>query len=161
MLTLKCRDEQPARRLEIFTGAGRRCEWLPEEKARIVAESYETAESVSAVARRYALSSQQLFAWRRAARLPLAEPPAPEPLFIPAVIVAPRSEPAAMRPAKQRKRQAARVRVEVEVRSIDRRKAGRLTRIYSGLQRKRRLLSAKRRCDWIPSPVMTQSLWRP
>ncbi|MEQ1956656.1 transposase [Mesorhizobium yinganensis] len=61
-LRLKSRDEEPVRRLELFTGAGRRREWLPEEKARIVAASYETAVSVSAVARRYALSPQQLFA---------------------------------------------------------------------------------------------------
>ena len=106
-LTLKSRDEEPVRRLEIFTGAGRRREWLPEEKARIVAESYETGESVSAVARRHALSPQQLFAWRRAARLPSAEPAAPEPLFVPAVVAGPKSEPPAMRPAKQRKRKAA------------------------------------------------------
>ncbi|RWI84626.1 MAG: hypothetical protein EOR21_30510 [Mesorhizobium sp.] len=64
-LKLKSRDEEPVRRLEIFTGSGRRREWLPDEKARIVAESYETGETVSAVARRYALSPQQLFAWRR------------------------------------------------------------------------------------------------
>ncbi|MFK0692107.1 transposase [Mesorhizobium sp. IMUNJ 23033] len=31
---------------------------MPEEKARIVAESYEAGATVSAVARRYALSSQ-------------------------------------------------------------------------------------------------------
>ena len=37
---------------------------LPEEKLRIVAESYDAGETVSAVARRYALSPQQLFAWR-------------------------------------------------------------------------------------------------
>lgn len=35
--TLKSRDKEPVRRLEIFTGSGRRREWLPEEKARIVA----------------------------------------------------------------------------------------------------------------------------
>ncbi|MBX3573519.1 MAG: transposase [Mesorhizobium sp.] len=35
---------------------------MPEEKARIVAESYDAGETVSAVARRYALSPQQLFA---------------------------------------------------------------------------------------------------
>ncbi|MET2832451.1 transposase [Mesorhizobium shangrilense] len=34
----------------------------------MVAESYEAGETVCAVARRYALSPQQLFAWRRAAR---------------------------------------------------------------------------------------------
>ena len=106
--TLKSRDEEPVRRLEIFTGTGRQREWLPEEKVRIVAESYDTAESVSAVARRYALSPQQLFAWRRAARVPLAKTPAPEPLFVPAVVAEPISEPAAMRSPKQRKRKAVR-----------------------------------------------------
>jgi len=105
-LTLKSSDPEPARRFEVFTGSGRRREWLPEEKARIVAESYDAGETVSAVARRYALSPQQLFAWRRAARLPLAEAPAPEPLFVPAVIAAPMSEPARL--PKQRKRKAAR-----------------------------------------------------
>jgi transposase-like protein len=49
-LTLKSRDEEPVRRLEIFTGSERRREWLPEEKARIVAESYDAGETVSAVA---------------------------------------------------------------------------------------------------------------
>ncbi|MER9933527.1 transposase, partial [Mesorhizobium sp. M0093] len=56
-LTLNSRDEEPVRRLEIFTGSGRRREWLPEEKARIVAESYDAGETVSAVARRHALSA--------------------------------------------------------------------------------------------------------
>jgi transposase len=107
-LTLKSSDPEPARRFEVFTGAGRRREWMPEEKARIVAESYETVDSVSAVARRYALSPQQLFAWRRAARVPLMNAPTPEPLFVPAVVAAPKSELAATRPAKQQKRKAAR-----------------------------------------------------
>ncbi|WP_319022896.1 IS66-like element accessory protein TnpA [Mesorhizobium sp. B4-1-4] len=106
-LTLKSRDEEPVRRLEIFTGAGRRREWLPDEKARIVAESYEVGETVSAVARRYALSPQQLFAWRRAARQPLTAS-APEPLFVPAVVTAPAPEPAPTRPAQPRKRKATR-----------------------------------------------------
>lgn len=101
-LTLKSSDHEPARRFEVFTGSGRRREWLPEEKARIVAESYEAGATVSAVARRYALSPQQLFAWRRAARQPLAEAPAPESLFVPAVIAAPRPEPAARRRRKQK-----------------------------------------------------------
>lgn len=98
--TLKSRDEEPVRRLEIFTGSGRRREWLPDEKARIVAESYETGETVSAVARRYALSPQQLFAWRRAARQPLAASSAPAPLFVPAVVTASPPEPAPTRPAR-------------------------------------------------------------
>jgi len=59
---------EPVRRIEVFTGAGRRRGWSAEEKARIIAESYDGGETVSAVARRYALTPQQLFAWRRNAR---------------------------------------------------------------------------------------------
>jgi transposase len=59
---------EPARRLEVFTGAGRRRAWTAEQKAQILAESYENGEKVSAVARRYGLTPQQLFGWRRAAR---------------------------------------------------------------------------------------------
>ena len=60
--------EEPVRRSEVFTGAGRRHAWSAEQKDRIVAESYESSETVSAVARRHALTRQQLFGWRRAAR---------------------------------------------------------------------------------------------
>jgi transposase len=56
---------EPVRRLEVFTGAGRRRRWSREQKARIIAESYAGEESVSAVARRHGLTAQQLFAWRR------------------------------------------------------------------------------------------------
>jgi hypothetical protein len=48
-LALKSRDEEPVRRLEIFTRSGRRREWLAEEKARIVAESFDAGETASAV----------------------------------------------------------------------------------------------------------------
>jgi transposase len=59
---------EPVRRLEIFTGSGRRRVWTPEEKARILAESYESGDQVSAVARRHGLTPQQLFGWRRDAQ---------------------------------------------------------------------------------------------
>ncbi len=58
---------EPSRRLEIFTGAGRRRSWSAEQKAQIVAESQAGRESVSAVARRHGLTAQQVFAWRRQA----------------------------------------------------------------------------------------------
>jgi transposase len=58
---------EPARRLEVFTGAGRRRSWSAEQKTRVVAESYQSGETVSAVARRYGLTPQQLFGWRRTA----------------------------------------------------------------------------------------------
>jgi transposase len=34
---------EPVRRVEVFTGAGRRLAWTVEQKAQIVAESYESA----------------------------------------------------------------------------------------------------------------------
>ena len=89
---LKSSEAVPVRRLEVFTGSGRRREWPEEEKARIVAESYETKESVSAVARRYALAPQQLFAWRRAGRQRLVVEPS-RPMFVRAVVAAPAAEP--------------------------------------------------------------------
>jgi transposase len=54
--------------LEVFTGAGRRRAWTGQQKAQILAESYERGEKVSAVARRHGLTPQQLFGWRREAR---------------------------------------------------------------------------------------------
>jgi transposase len=57
-----------SRRLEIFTGAGRRRSWSGDEKAAIVAESYDGTTSVCNVARRHGLTPSQLFAWRREAR---------------------------------------------------------------------------------------------
>jgi transposase len=61
-------SEPEARRLEIFTGAGRRRRWSRETKARIVAESYGECTTVSEVARRHGLTVPQLFAWRRQLR---------------------------------------------------------------------------------------------
>jgi len=59
---------EPVRRVEVFTGTGRRRRWSREQKAQIIAESYAGDEPVSAVARRHGLTAQQLFAWRRHAR---------------------------------------------------------------------------------------------
>ena len=59
---------ETVRRVEVFTGSGRRRRWTAEQKARIVAESYAGGDSVCAVARRHGLTQQQLFGWRRAAR---------------------------------------------------------------------------------------------
>jgi transposase len=58
----------PVRRLEVFTGAGRRRTWRDEDKARIVGEIATSGDSVCAVARRHGLSPQQLFGWRRQLR---------------------------------------------------------------------------------------------
>src|SRR4051794_26805055 len=77
-----------ARRIEVFTGAGRRRTFPADEKAAIVAESYAPGRTVCGVARRHGLTPAQLFTWRRLARrirLPVPEPPV---RFVPAVVEA-------------------------------------------------------------------------
>jgi transposase len=66
-LLLKSKPE-PVRRLEVFTGSGRRGRWTPAQKAEILAEIYDSGDTVSAVARRHGLTPQQLFGWRREAQ---------------------------------------------------------------------------------------------
>jgi len=61
-------EPESVRRVEVFTGTGRRRRWPPEQKELIVAETYEPGETVSAVARRHGLTPQQLFTWRREAQ---------------------------------------------------------------------------------------------
>jgi transposase len=69
LLKPKAADEAgPVRRVEVFTGTGRRRRWPPEQKVLIVAETYEPGATVSAVARRHGLTPQQLFSWRREAQ---------------------------------------------------------------------------------------------
>jgi transposase len=60
--------ERPVRRIEVITGAGGRHRWTMDDKARIVEETLEPEAAVSVVARRYGLTPQQLFDWRREAR---------------------------------------------------------------------------------------------
>jgi transposase len=52
-------------RVEIITGTGRRRRWSADAKAAIVAESFASGASVSAVARRHDISPSLLFLWRR------------------------------------------------------------------------------------------------
>ena len=53
------------RRVGILTGPARRRRWSADQKARIVAETLVPGARVSEVARRWQLSSQQVFGWRR------------------------------------------------------------------------------------------------
>ena len=78
-------DAAPARRIDLFTGAGRRRAWTSDEKAAIVAESYAGGASVCEIARRRGLTPTQLFTWRREARERAARDGEPAPLFGPAV----------------------------------------------------------------------------
>lgn len=89
------------RRVEVLTGPGRRRRWSAEDKARIVAEALAPGAVVSEVARRWQLSSQQVFGWRREAQAGLLALPAdgivaslPVPDFVP--ILAEPAVPAAV-----------------------------------------------------------------
>ena len=106
---------EPVRRIELFTGHGRRRSWSDDEKATILAQSYAGGESVCSVARRHGLTPQQLFTWRREARkaaeaavtfAPVVVTPAPKmPTVEPA---SPRKERnPARRPARKRRGAAA------------------------------------------------------
>ena len=79
---------EPVRRLEVFTGAGRRRSWTTEQKAQIVAESCAEGTTVSAVARRHGLTAQQLFAWRRKAEHDSERGPRADGIGFASVVVA-------------------------------------------------------------------------
>src|ERR1700719_2598994 len=52
------------RRIEVITGQRRRRRWTAQEKARIVAESFEEGANVSEVARRHGVVRGLLTVWR-------------------------------------------------------------------------------------------------
>src|SRR5207245_10465273 len=102
---------EPVRRIEVFTGAGRRRSWSREEKAAIIVESYGAGETVCAVARRHGLTPQQLFAWRRLARRSGAVLPT---MFVPAVGERVEPEPRAPLPPRRARRRAKADGIELE-----------------------------------------------
>ncbi len=72
------------RRVEVLTGPGRRRKWSDDDKARIVAEAAQPGVVVSEIARRWQVTPQQVFDWRRQARRALAASMVPaEPAFVP------------------------------------------------------------------------------
>ena len=77
------------RRIELITGESRRRRWTAEEKARILAESFEPGAKVSEVALRHGVNRGLLWTWRRQARKRTA---GGEQTFVPVRIV---EEPAA------------------------------------------------------------------
>lgn len=112
---------EPFRRLEVFTGAGRRRDWSTAQRTAIVAESYSGSDTVCGVARRHGLSPSQLFTWRRLARRELAAAAEPA-LFVPAVIERKPEEPKAKSPRRRSPRRlrakAALAGIELEVDGI-------------------------------------------
>ena len=115
MDTVRSAITEPVRRLEVFTGAGRRRKWSDEDKARIVAELVASGESVCAVARRHGLSPQQLFGWRRQLREAAAGHSEAEELqFVPAVVDA-----VAQAPVVRRQRQAPRCKSQPDIGTVE------------------------------------------
>jgi transposase len=108
---------EPVLRIEVFTGAGRRRSWSGEEKAAILAESYDAGETVCAVARRHGLTPQQLFAWRRLARRSGSVLPT---MFVPAVLETIEPEPPAAAPPPRRARRRSKVDgIELEIAGVE------------------------------------------
>ena len=94
------------RRIEVLTGPGRRRKWSDDDKARIVAETLEPGAVVTEVARRWQVSPQQVFDWRRQARKALEATAAPaEPAFVSVVPEPPETAAAAIptRPGGERR----------------------------------------------------------
>jgi transposase len=102
------------RRLEVITGTGRRRRFSADDKARIVEETLVAGAVVSEVARRYGLSPQQLFGWRRQARQPAVADIDAAPQFVPAVVETALPE-SSMRRRRKRTRQVDRTSGSIEV----------------------------------------------
>ena len=108
---------EPVRRIEVFTGAGRRRSWSGEEKAAIIAESYDAGETVCAIARRHGLTPQQLFAWRRLARRSGSVLPT---MFVPAVLETKQPElPAGAIPPRRARRRSKADGIELEIAGVE------------------------------------------
>lgn len=115
MLDHKLKPET-VQRLEVITGTGRRRRFSKDDKAGIIEETLAPGAVVSEVARRHGLSPQQLFGWRRQARLPAAaSADTAAPLFVPAVVEAPLPKRAVRRRGRKRTRQAGRTSGTIEV----------------------------------------------
>ena len=115
MDTVRSAIMEPVRRLEVFTGAGRRRKWSDEDKARIVSETVASGESVCAVARRHGLSPQQLFGWRRQLRKAAAQHSETEELqFVPAVV-----DTVAQAPVVRRQRHTPRCKSQPDIGTVE------------------------------------------
>ena len=80
-------DNEGYRRIELITGTTRRRRWSDDERARILAESFEPGANVSAVARRHGVNGGLLHYWRKQARARGGKAAqADAPLFIPVAI---------------------------------------------------------------------------
>ena len=72
------------RRIELITGETQRRRWTVEEKARILADSFQPGAKVSEVALRHGVNRGLLWTWRRQARKHVA---GGQPAFVPIRVV--------------------------------------------------------------------------
>ena len=80
-------DNESYRRIELITGTTRRRRWSDDERARILAESFEPGANISAVARRHGVHGGLLHSWRKQAKTRAeGAAQADAPLFIPVAI---------------------------------------------------------------------------
>ena len=80
-------DDHRYRRVELITGTTRHLRRTDEERARILAESFERGANIAAVARRNGVNGGLLHYWRRRARAQSLEAAATQaPLFVPVAI---------------------------------------------------------------------------
>lgn len=107
-------SSKPFRRVEVFTGVGRRRRFSTAEKLDLVAQM-DGCDNISELARRHDLRPSQLFTWRRELRYAVETVQGatmPEPMFVPAIVELPR-EPAPgsapAKPSKSRRRGASTV----------------------------------------------------
>ena len=70
-------------RVEIVTRGGGRRSFSAEEKVRLVAETLQPGETVTAVSRRHGICTSLLHRWRRTARGEVASRRAPAPRLLP------------------------------------------------------------------------------
>jgi transposase len=101
------------RRIEVITGQRRRRRWTAQEKARIVAESFEEGANISEVARRNGVVRGLLTVWRhKLAAAAAAAAGVNAPGFVPVLIASEGSpatagEPGRVAPAQTRLREMA------------------------------------------------------
>ncbi|WP_441774655.1 IS66-like element accessory protein TnpA [Labrys sp. KB_33_2] len=100
--------ERVPRRLEVINGAGGRRRWSADEKSQIVEETLAPGAIVSEIARRHGLRPQQVFGWRRDARIDRDILDQAPPSFVPAVIEASAAVPSPAPPPARRRRAAKR-----------------------------------------------------
>jgi transposase len=81
------KGDERYRRVELITGTARNLRRSDEERARILAESFEPGANIAAVARRHGVNGGLLHYWRKRAKAEAREATATQaPLFIPVAV---------------------------------------------------------------------------